>query len=134
MTEGVIYLMDGDGDPVEVFKSHVDPKGNPGEQGTYKIPVSMKQEPSTTNGFVQSFHLVYDQDFYARIAWKKMMGEATRYFTQLEMMACTPGHFAAVRRCIKYGNRIPRKYRRKYPLVIKALMMVKGDLPDKLII
>ena len=26
-----------------------------------------------------------------------------------------------VRRCIKYGNRIPRKYRRKYPLVISSV-------------
>ena len=47
----------------------------------------------------------------------------SRLMKQLVMLKHNPKHYEAIHRCFRYGNKIPRKYKRKYKEVIKQIKM-----------
>lgn len=43
----------------------------------------------------------------------------SRFMKQVVSLNRNPKHYEAIYRCLRYGNKIPRKYNRKYKEVIK---------------
>lgn len=126
MENEVTYIMDSS----EFPSWHRDEPGPMGEQG-YSIPIKPKSSGSG-GGFTQTFEFYLPKaspnDFI-----NKMVREQRRYYAQLKRMAYTKGHYAAVSRAIRYGDRIPRKYRRMYPDLIRQLIGIKDALPEPLL-
>lgn len=128
MENEVTYIMDSS----EFPSWHRDDPGPRGELG-YSIPIKPKSSGSG-EGFTQTFELVFEKPKRsANDVINQMVRERRRYYAQLERMAYTKGHYAAVSRAIRYGDRIPRKYRRMYPDLIKQLIGIKDALPESLL-
>lgn len=47
----------------------------------------------------------------------------SRFMKQIVLLKRNPKHHEAIFRCLRYGNKIPRKYQRKYKEVIKQMKM-----------
>ena len=47
----------------------------------------------------------------------------SRFMKQIVLLKQHPKHHEAIFRCLRYGNKIPRKYKRKYKEVIKQMKM-----------
>lgn len=47
----------------------------------------------------------------------------SRFMKQIVLLKQNPKHHEAIFRCLRYGNKIPRKYQRKYKEVIKQMKM-----------
>lgn len=47
----------------------------------------------------------------------------SRFMKQIVALKQHPKHREAIFRCLRYGNKIPRKYKRKYKEVIKRMKM-----------
>lgn len=47
----------------------------------------------------------------------------SRFMKQLVALKRNPKHYEAISRCLRYGNKIPRQYNRKYKEVIKHVKM-----------
>lgn len=47
----------------------------------------------------------------------------SRFMKQIVDLRRNPKHHEAIFRCLRYGNKIPRKYQRKYKEVIKQMKM-----------
>ena len=47
----------------------------------------------------------------------------SRFMKQIVLLKRNPKHHEAIFRCLRYGNKIPRKYKRKYKEVIKQMKM-----------
>ena len=47
----------------------------------------------------------------------------SRFMKQIILLKLNPKHNEAIFRCLRYGNKIPRKYQRKYKEVIKQMKM-----------
>ena len=45
----------------------------------------------------------------------------SRFMKQIVLFKRNPKHHEAIFRCLRYGNKIPRKYKRKYKEVIKQM-------------
>ena len=45
----------------------------------------------------------------------------SRFMKQIAFLKCNPKHHEAIFRCLRYGNKIPRKYMRLYKDVIKRV-------------
>lgn len=128
MENEVTYIMDSS----EFPSWHRDEPGPRGEQG-YSIPLKPRGSGSG-KGFTNRFELVLEKPKHsANDAINQMVREQSRYCAQLERMAYTKGHYAAVSRAIRYGDRIPRKYRRMYPDLIRQLVGIKDALPESLL-
>lgn len=50
-----------------------------------------------------------------------------RLMKELALIKANRKHFKVVVRCIHYGNRVPRKYRRLYKELIKSMLRGKKD-------
>lgn len=113
---------------------HGDEPGPRGEQG-YSIPLKPRGSGSGSGkGFTNTFELVLEKPKHsANDVINKIVREQRRYYAQLKRMAFTKGHYSAIRRAIRYGDRIPRKYRRMYPDLIKRLVAIKDELPESLL-
>ena len=47
----------------------------------------------------------------------------SRFMKQIVLLKQNPKHHEAIFRCLRYGNKIPRKYKRMYNEVIKQMKM-----------
>lgn len=47
----------------------------------------------------------------------------SRFMKQIVLLKRNPKHHEAIFRCLRYGNKIPRKYKRTYKEVIKQMKM-----------
>ena len=47
----------------------------------------------------------------------------SRFMKQIVLLKQHPKHHEAIFRCLRYGNKIPRKYQRNYKEVIKQMKM-----------
>lgn len=49
----------------------------------------------------------------------------SRFMKQLVLLKRHPKHYESIFRCLRYGDKIPRKYMRKYKEVIKSVLIRK---------
>lgn len=109
----------------EKQSSHADPKGNLGEKGMFKIPLDTPA--SKEGGFVNTFTFVIPPP---PKSFKMILALIKRYAIQTECILRNTKHLRAVERCLKYNNRIPRKYRRMYGLVIDAAKKKNSSISE----
>lgn len=50
----------------------------------------------------------------------------SRFMKQLVMLKYNPKHYEVILRCVRYGNKVPRKYMRMYKEVIKRIIITKN--------
>lgn len=49
-----------------------------------------------------------------------------RFIRQITVLQRNERHYLVIRRCLKYGDRVPRKYRRAYGEVIRSLQRMEN--------
>ena len=49
-----------------------------------------------------------------------------RFVRQITMLKRNARHYLVIRRCLRYGDRVPRKYRRAYGEVIRSMAGMKN--------
>ena len=49
-----------------------------------------------------------------------------RFIRQITVLQRNERHCIVIRRCLKYGDRVPRKYRRAYGEVIRSMRSIEG--------
>lgn len=55
----------------------------------------------------------------------------SRFIKQLVMLKYNPKHYEVILRCVRYRNKVPRKYMRMYKEVIKRIIITKNYGKDK---
>ena len=129
MESEVMYLMK-DSEFPSWHRDDSVPRGKP----VLSIPLNKPRSSGNGEGFTNTFELVLEKPKHsANDVINQIAREQRRYYAQLERMAYTKGHYAAVSRAIRYGDRIPRKYRRMYPDLIRKLVGIKDALPESLL-
>lgn len=49
-----------------------------------------------------------------------------RFIRQITVLQRNERHYLVIRRCLHYGDRVPRKYRRAYGEVIRSMRSIEG--------
>ena len=49
-----------------------------------------------------------------------------RFIRQITVLQRNERHYRVIRRCLWYGDRVPRKYRRSYSEVIRSMRSIEG--------
>lgn len=49
-----------------------------------------------------------------------------RFIRQITVLQRNERHYLVIRRCLLYGDRVPRKYRRAYGEVIRSMRSIEG--------
>ena len=55
----------------------------------------------------------------------------SRFLKQLEMLNRHPKNYEVILRCVRYRNKVPRKYMRMYKEVIKRILITKNYGKDR---
>lgn len=55
----------------------------------------------------------------------------SRFMKQLVMLKYNPKHYEVILRCVRYRNKVPRKYMRMYKEVIKRIIITKNYGKDR---
>ena len=55
----------------------------------------------------------------------------SRFMKQLAMLKYNPKHYEVILRCVRYSNKVPRKYMRMYKEVIKRIIITKNYGKDR---
>ena len=55
----------------------------------------------------------------------------SRFMKQLAMLKYNPKHYEVILRCVRYRNKVPRKYMRMYKEVIKRIIITKNYDKDR---
>lgn len=96
-----------------------------------KEPIEVKESiPTTENvewraGNEDSFSFTIKTKVSRKILRWMTLGDRrhSRFMKQIVLLKRNPKHHEAIFRCLRYGNKIPRKYKRKYKEVIKQMKM-----------
>ena len=63
---------------------------------------------------------------YVEEACERRMVECCRFMQQMNVLERNERHYLVIRRCLRYGDRVPRKYRRAYGEVIRSMRSIEG--------
>ena len=99
---------------IDFIPSHGDPNGEPGDLGcVYKFQ----------DGFIQPYLFIEDSMFPRRVRLSLRKSSRMESMAIMQMIDLEYDNIAraVVYRCLRYRDRIPLKYRRKYGEVIKQL-------------
>ena len=97
-----------------------------------KEPIEVKGSIPITTGNVEwvkgsgdSFSFTIKTKASRKILRWMTLGDRrhSRFMKQIVLLKQHPKHHEAIFRCLRYGNKIPRKYQRKYKEVIKQMKM-----------
>ena len=70
------------------------------------------------------------EDALLREDFRKFINRSTvrhnRFIRQITVLQSNERHRIVIRRCLKYGDRVPRKYRRAYGEVIRSMRSIEG--------
>ena len=97
-----------------------------------KEPIEVKESTPITTGNVEwvkgtgdSFSFTIKTKASRKILRWMTLGDRrhSRFMKQIVALKRNPKHHEAIFRCLRYGNKIPRKYKRKYKEVIKQMKM-----------
>mgnify|MGYP003430394960 CR=1 FL=1 len=77
------------------------------------------------NDMIGSFYCSVNMKASRKILRWMTLGDKrhSRFMKQIVLLKRNPKHHEAIFRCLRYGNKIPRKYKRKYKEVIKQMKM-----------
>lgn len=97
-----------------------------------KEPIEVKGSIPITTGNVEwvkgkgdSFSFTINTRLSRKILRWMTLGDRrhSRFMKQIVLLKLHPKHHEAIYRCLRYGNKIPRKYQRMYKEVIKQMKM-----------
>ena len=97
-----------------------------------KEPIEVKESTPMTaenvewvKGTGDSFSFTVNTTVSRKILRWMTLGDRrhSRFMKQIVALKRNPKHHEAIFRCLRYGNKIPRKYQRKYKEVIKQMKM-----------
>ena len=57
---------------------------------------------------------------------RREIARHSRYMRQMNVLERNERHYLVIRRCLRYGDRVPRKYRRAYGEVIRSMRSIEG--------
>lgn len=94
--------------------SHKDVKGELGDLGEVKEPMVFTATAEITAKRVVK-------------TLKKLEREGRLYYQQFVNLVKDESVYYKILRCVKYGDKVPRKYMRKYNLVVKNLKNIQRN-------
>ena len=56
---------------------------------------------------------------------RRKIARHSRFMRQMNVLERNERHYLVIRRCLKYGDRVPRKYRRAYGEVIRSMRSIE---------
>ena len=112
-TKFYLFARDG-GEPIEMTLK---------ESTELKIEKRETIEPGEwkPEEYTQSFKLKCSKREYNKI--KQIMLSTNRFDRQFLHLQSNPGHYRKIYRCMRYGDRVPRKLARRYPDFIRQMKL-----------